>query len=168
MYKIFNSKKAVGIDDFIPLLVAMFIFLFAVFFLLIEDSVKDKSKAADIDSLKETIESTDLLLLYLQTPVGENINIADLLTKSHLNKDYKSIEKESKKFFDPIYMPLESWSLIISSEKDRFEIQGKGYNRDYMVRLIAQTKIPLPDSTIVEIKLYNQKKTAENIVMPAI
>ncbi|GAJ16478.1 unnamed protein product, partial [marine sediment metagenome] len=36
MYKLLKSKKAIGIDDFIPLVAVIFLFVFAVIFLVVD------------------------------------------------------------------------------------------------------------------------------------
>ncbi|MBD3249768.1 hypothetical protein GF336_07010 [Candidatus Woesearchaeota archaeon] len=74
MHKLFRSKKAIGIDDFIPLMVTLFFFIIAIFIFLAfsGDAEDDREKNADI--LKQEIDGKQILIHYLRTPVKVDLN----------------------------------------------------------------------------------------------
>jgi hypothetical protein len=153
MHKIFNSRKAVAVDDFIPILLTMLFFVFAMLFLFVGSCSRENTKTETVNLEVETIQATDYLLNYLQNSVDENKTMADLIITSEINKDYDKLERLTKDYFNTVYADLSfSWTLIINNQEILSDDLGI-FTRE----LVAETTLPLPNNEIIEIKLYHLK-----------
>jgi len=152
MNKLLKSKKAIGIDDTLPILLTLGLFLLAITFFMIDNSVKENKIIDDTDILKQEIQATDYLLAYLQMSVDENTNIADLITSSYLKNNFQELERLTKEYFDAIDPSQEDlWTLKIVSEKEIEILSSKARI------LVAKTKIPINDNQELEIQLFKAK-----------
>ncbi len=132
MYKLFRSKKAVGIDDFIPLMVTMFFFIIAIFLFLVFSGDAEDDKEKDADILKQDIDGKQMLNYYLRTPV-----------KIDLNK------MQTEKPIDLAYTDMAGLITLLKSD-EYFEEQWekkteqilKRYGSDCVVVCIDQTSYP--------------------------
>ena len=95
MYKLLKSKKAIGVDDFIPLMFTLAIFIIILIFASFSQSSSERAINEDISFTKETIEATDNLLNFLQMPI-ENFDINfQKADKSIILKDITISDRKS-------------------------------------------------------------------------
>jgi len=172
MYKLLNSKKAVAIDDFIPLMFAVFIFLFAIAFLFISNSVDKKDNSNDILSTQEEIKATDNLLNFLQLPYTQDSTNSDLviaaITSSTADsQEFTDLKKAIADFFDPLYSAEKtSWKLDIRlipgndlmTPSNILEVEGNTYliASEFFskIELKAKAILPVPNNRPVELRLF--------------
>lgn len=171
MSKLINSKKAIGIDDFIPLIFAVLVFLFAVIFLFASDKSDKEDQKEDIQSIQEEIYAADNLMNFLQLSYNEDLTNADLAiaavaSLSAESKEYKDFEQKAKDFFDPLYSVNEDmWKLYINqipsdalmAPSPIFEIKGSTYSLSKSAVQKARSILPVPENKPVELRLFTGK-----------
>lgn len=168
MYKLLKSRKGIGIDDFLPLMFALAVFILVLFFFMIGSSSDKKAMASESSGLKQNIYDQDNLLTLLQSPVNnfdvnlmvpekpiilKDITVADLIILSYSNDDYKELEKAADSFLGPVYTDpgqdfWQTWKLKIRLmpqdqllfEKTGYILQNKGGVQSI---LVADSMLPL-------------------------
>jgi hypothetical protein len=89
MDKLLKSRKAVGFDDFLPLVIAVFIFLMVFLFVGFAINNSEKAKINSVEEIKDKIMMTDALINYLRADVQDyNLKIADLIYLAEDDKKY--------------------------------------------------------------------------------
>ena len=181
MYKLLKSKKAIGVDDFIPLMFTLAIFIIILIFASFSQSSSERAINEDISFTKETIEATDNLLNFLQMPIEnfdinfqkadksiilKDITISDLIVLSYKEDNYEYLEEKSKEFFDPIINSEESIFYRISFSTDSqgtihyFEI-GRP-KESFKIKKKAKTAemiIPIDNNKDIKINFLKQEIT---------
>ena len=154
MYKLFRSKKAIGVDDFIPLAATIIIFAIAFILLAVGSSVKEKKEKIEIGSIQEGIDLTDILLVYLQTPVSENTNFVDSIITSQRINYYEILERRTKKYFEEKYPQGSLWHLDVSYDGDEI-LETAVRMDDTLARFpLAEATLPSSDGKIIKVELY--------------
>ena len=156
MNKLMKNKKGIAVDDFIPLMLTIIAFVIALMFFVFDNSAKADSIINSVDFTKEEITANDYLTTFLSTK--SNLNI---LTEAYLSDDYNLFEERAKAFFDPIYSDAgNSWKLVINSEKNTFQINGKGYSSQFNAYILTKLSIPSPDKKTIKLIFYKQTPEA--------
>ena len=107
------------------------------------------NKAREINFVAEGSESMaqkSMLLNYLKTPVEDNMNMAELITRSYNGDNYESVEEETLKFFEIIKGESANICSIVCIDdgKDKFEIKSDECpNQVFSYCQQARAKIPL-------------------------
>ena len=196
MYRLFKSKKAsenqrfsghffpygkkgVGVDDFFPLLFAMFIFIIAVLLLMVNYTSKQKEEINTIDEFQREIKGAGLLHMYLQksfedtdiiTKIGTDLvytqektllglidNPAEIKTNNIEGYAHESFYRETKKIMDYFY-PGKNWLLTINIIKDQryitYDIEGEYFHRNPPLNYAGHVIIPASDpNRIIKLRL---------------
>jgi len=156
-YKIFNSKKGIGIDDAIPVMVV--IFVVAIMFMLFKFSEHSKEKGItdNIQQQKELVQGHDSLMGYL-TSITNGMNNADLVAASYLNKD-KSAEDSIKTYFSSRLPNINGWRVKIedSKEKEFLDLKYGFYDKSPLKYQVAESVIPVKNGETLKITLYFAK-----------
>lgn len=145
MYSLFRNKKGVAIDDLLPLLFVMGVFVI-IFLVFTFTNVSEKSDVKrDITEVKQKIDANQHLLQFLRSPATDDKSMADLIAESSLNDDFKDIKSKSEDYFDKIY-GQGNWRIEISIPGSDIEHFGgelsSTKNRD--TSKIALAKVQLP------------------------
>ena len=124
-YKIFRNKRAIGIDDAIPVIVI--IFVVAIMFMLFKfnEHSKEKDIANNIQNQKDIIDGHEVLVGYLTKTDSSGKNNADLLMEAYLNKD-DSVKSKVKDYFSAKLLHLTGWEVQISDSQNKvfFSVNG--------------------------------------------
>lgn len=156
------GKKAVGIDDFLPLLLTIFIFVFASFFFLIDSSIEEKETETGMENIKEKINAQDNLLLFLRQE-----SVSEEIIQDYYEDDFSKTHQSAKEFFDPLYFisgsnSWRTWRIMITEMPQSdilYDQRGStGTNKGGLSRtVLADTFLPLPeDEKYLLIELFKE------------
>lgn len=121
MYKLFKSKKGIGIDDLIPLLFTIIVFVIVIFFLNINNANKKRDADLNAKIIMDTIKAEQKLLDFLEKKVEvdkKTITIADLIRLYYYEEKHKDIlVEEIKNMLNSLSKPAlaSGWNLHIYS-----------------------------------------------------
>ena len=114
--------------------------------------------AAEIQEKEVYLSNDQLLLNYLQTPVNNNENIADLITKAYFEQDTGLLKKELNEILNSVYGRAEPvcWRLWyyqpLGSEKETSLVSEECTGEKSEI-LDARTIIPIQNGEIIEVRL---------------
>lgn len=159
MYKIWVDKKGVGIDDFIPLLLTIFFFIFFLGFLVIVSTNQNSETRTNAYEVQEKIVSQDILANYIKMKRPDaSDNLDFIIAAAHQNQLY-SLQGTFDPYFNPIYptVKFNTWYITISAGDRPFRTAGDKRlieKRNELWGLpLADIYAPLADDRLISIHL---------------
>lgn len=110
----FLGKKGTGFEEFVPLLIFLFVAGASILFVMTQDSAKADTLQKDLGQAIDEAQAEQNLLLFLsgqRDTEREPISVALLLESAYHSGDFHTFHEASKDFFHPIYQ--ERWVLEV-------------------------------------------------------
>ncbi len=162
MYKLFKSKKAVAVDDFLYLLLAMAVFVVFILILTVTNFAAKRDVQMDITQAKVNIDANQNLLYFLKTPIADDKNIADLIAESYLNDDFGDFDAKAENYLNELY-GSKNWRLELYLPNGKTKALGGstsiGKNKDTVKIPIAKVQIPLINMDKIAVNLFLLRTT---------
>ena len=128
------------------------ILFWASFFAVLKTEFKYEIKEQITD-----LSNDDILLTYLQTPVDNSQNIADLITQAHFGNENDKLKKELNPILNSIYGKAKQvcWKLWYYEQDSKTEISlaSEECTGESAEIFDARTIIPLQNKKPIEIRL---------------
>ncbi len=164
MYKLFKSKKGIGIDDLIPLLFTIIVFVIVILFLNINNTNKKRETDLNAKIMMDTIKAEQKLLDFLEKKVEVDkkiISVADLIRLFYYEEKHKDIlVGEIKNMLNSLSKPAPAsgWNLhiyLMPDDKKIIEIElyeVLGWFEKEAV--FAYTPLPNDPERYIKLKLW--------------
>jgi len=160
------NKKA-GLDDWLPLVIAIIFITFLLFFLGFLGGLRASAAEAAVSESAIRKENSEILLNYLRTAVDENsvTDLIELVRVSDKGEYYEDIlEKKTKDMFNEIY-GKDNWQIEIKYPSSWFTDNELIYQESTAMLGISATKtyttkilIPTSEKTTTEVLLRTAAK----------
>lgn len=164
-YKIFVSKNGVVLDEILPLILLGFGLVLILGYVKVSEASTREKIIEDIIKQNDVVYAHETLIEYLKMLDEKGNNKIDFLSKSMIEKDYESIKKDMKDYFDKKLSNFPIWRIdLYESQNFILSINSKNYElepRQYELREVASVTVPLySPNRHLSIKLF----IAESIV----
>lgn len=117
-YRIASNKKAVAMDNVVPLIMFMFFAAFAFLILFANSKIEAKELDQEVSQQKTSIDATQDLLAYLGK-IDENGNSrADLISRHYYDNKYEEMEDDIKIYFNSKFSNIPKWYFEIVDKSD--------------------------------------------------
>lgn len=154
-----NSKKGVGSDETVSLLLFMLGAAIVYIFLSSLHSAQQAQNAEDISDQLLRAQMENELLQFLQLPYEKTI-VANMIIKANYNNDFVTLSEIAKQYFSGRkFGSYEDWGLIIQQPGEVGIQLNTGAATIIAKEHVAIAYLPLPSEgdTYLEVKLYLAK-----------
>ena len=157
----FNKKGGAAIDELRGVLTYTFVFVIMLLFFYGCSIFNEKIDEQTLSISKDKILANKNLNTFLETPVVEGKNFADLIIGSYLSNDYNEFENKAKEYFTGLDLYCR---VQVYSKDDRLQYEYKllAPNQNTIDDPIqGHIMLPIPDgnSQILTIILQIKEKT---------
>lgn len=155
-YKIYSNKKAIGIDDAVPLIIFLVIAAFVIVFFRINEKITSNRIANDIEAQKEILDGDNVLVNYLRGFDDKGNTNADLLSKSFMKNYYDDVKKSMQAYFDKELSNIQAWHIDVTTKSNEFFVESTDYQLTQPKDEIAIAIIPAigKESQYIQLVLY--------------
>jgi hypothetical protein len=160
--KLLKSKKAIGIDDFIPLMFAIFIGLFFVIFVVGVGTVENRGVESTVEEMITATQRTDNFLIFLDTPIKE---FEPILLKLKQERNMQTLP------YEPIYNELKEdgtiTDLLYLVLEERFDKNIKdGDHKNFLALLVRENNCQMATEGKYGSKIYFKDDISVSIPLP--
>ena len=122
-----RGKKAIGIDDAIPLIIFIFVAAFGIIFLKISEKSRAERSMDDIQLQKDMLQGQEVLMGYLRKSDADG-NKADVIARAYLENNYGELMQDMRQYFDGKFSNI-AWEIQAetSPRNSLFSLQSSGY-----------------------------------------
>ena len=155
----FNSKKGIGIDDAVPMIIFILVAVFAIFLFRINEEIKNQDKIDEIKYQGKILDGHEVLINYL-IQVDDNDNTRSyFLSTSYTEGNYDILKEDMREYFESKLSPYTlKWrlELVDPSGKEIFSMEKLGTGVVFRMDQVASVSIPIDDDeySYVTLKLY--------------
>ncbi len=155
-YKIFNSKKAIGIDDAVPLIIFLFIAAFVIVLFRINEKITEDRIANDIETQKEILDGNNALIDYLRETDSRGNTNADSIAKSHASSNYDNVKKDMQAYFEKKLSHVPAWRIEVVAPSGNFFVESSNYQFMQQKDEVAAAAIPVigKETGTIQLALY--------------
>lgn len=162
-YKIFKSKKSVALDEALPLIGLLILFVLFVGWTKVSEASENKNTIEDIANKNDLSYSHEALMGYLKKLDDNGNNRIDFLSKNYNDKNYNSIRSDLEYYFRPKFSNLQMWRIELYDSsgydilKPPLRISDRNFaDTEPIINPVASISVPInsPQSTYLTFKIY--------------
>lgn len=155
--KIHRSRKAVAIDNAIPMIICIVIVVIGIIAFTLYSNLKEKKKVSVVAEKKDNLYSHEMLLRYLNQKKENGVTSGQIISDSVSKKNMDDAIKDIQKYFDSAVADR-FWKIIItdSSGLEIAAIYSTQNNPEAYSEVIAvdSSKVPDYNGNYVTVTLY--------------
>lgn len=149
-YKIFGNKRSVVIDEALPLVALLILFVVLVGWTKVSEALERGNTVEDIQKQNDLVYAHEEIVSYLKRLDDNGNNKIDFLSKNYNEKNYDAIRSDLESYFRPKFSHLEMWRIELYDSsgndilKPPLRISDKSLTDPQLKSVILAASISIP------------------------